>query len=110
MIATIQSANLMLRFLLEIVLLGVAAFVAWRSFDRIWLRTAAAIATPLAVGILWATVVHGAHVPTAVRVGTQILLFGLAVAALARLGRRRLAAGYAVVIVANALLMTAWAQ
>jgi Protein of unknown function (DUF2568) len=110
MIATLQSANLMLRFVLEIVLLAIAAFVGWRSFDRTWLRVAAAVAAPLAVGVLWATVVHGAHVPPAVRLGTQIVLFGLAVTALARLGRRRLAAGFAIVVVSNALLMTAWAQ
>jgi hypothetical protein len=110
MIATLQSANLMLRFLLELALLAVAAVVTWRSFDRGWVRVAAAAAAPLAVGVLWATVVHGAHVPAAVRLGTQIVLFGMAVVALARLGRRRLAAGFAAVVVANAVLMTAWAQ
>ena len=110
MIATLQSANLMLRFLLELALLAVAALVAWRSFERTWVRLAAATAALGAVGVLWATVVHGAHVPASVRLGTQVVLFGLAVVALARLGRRRLAAGFAAVVVANALLMTAWAQ
>jgi hypothetical protein len=110
MIATLQSANLILRFFLELALLAVAALVAWRSFDRTWLRVAAATAAPLAVGVLWATVVHGAHVPAPVRIATQVVLFGLATAGLARLGRRRLAAGFAAVVVANAVLMTAWAQ
>jgi hypothetical protein len=110
MIATLQSANLMLRFLLELTLLAVAALAAWRSFDRGWVRLAASTAAPLAVGVLWATVVHGGQVPAPVRLATQVVLFGLAVAALIRLGRRRLAAGFAAVVVANAVLMTAWAQ
>jgi hypothetical protein len=110
MIATLQSANLLLRFLLELTLLAVAALVAWRSFDRTGVRVAAATVAPLAVAVLWATVVQGAQVPAPVRLGTQVVLFGLAVVALARLGRRRLAAGFAAVTVANAVLMTVWAQ
>jgi hypothetical protein len=110
MITLVQNVNLAVRFGVEVALLVAVGYAAWRGIPRRGLRVCAATALPLAVAVVWATVVHGAAVPEAARLGAQIVLFGAAVTGLVLVRRARLAAGFAAVAVLNAGLMSLWAQ
>jgi hypothetical protein len=109
MLTTIHSANLALRFCLEMALLAVVGLWAWRSFEG-RLQVAATIGLPLVVMTIWGSVVHGAGVPGAVQFGTQVVLFAAAAVALVRIRHANLAALFGVAVVVNALLMAVWAQ
>lgn len=110
MLALLQNANLAVRFALEIGLLTAVGYAAWRGIPRRGLRLFAVIALPLSVAFVWATVVHGNGVPAAVQLGAQVVLFTAAVTGLVLVRRSRVAAGFAAVALANAALMTVWAQ
>ncbi|MGN6751595.1 MAG: DUF2568 domain-containing protein [Intrasporangium sp.] len=106
----LQSANLAIRFLLELTVLAAVTVLAVRSIQPVVLRSAAAAAAPLAVATVWATVVHGPGVPSWLRATAQIVVFGAAALSIVRLGRPRFALGFAVVAAANAALMALLAQ
>jgi hypothetical protein len=110
MATIIEPANLALRFLLELGILGATGYCAWRSIERPRLAVAAAVTVPLVIATVWATVVHGAGVPRPVQIATQVLLFGVAVAALIGTGFPKLAAAFGSLALANAVLMLALAQ
>jgi Protein of unknown function (DUF2568) len=110
MLSLLQNANLALRFALELALLGAVGCAAWRLVPQGGLRVVATVGLPLAVAVVWATVVHGAGVPGPVRLAAQVVLFGATVAGLAAARHVGLAAGFAAAVLANAVLMTLWAQ
>lgn len=104
------ATNLEVRFLLELGLLVVFAYVPWRTIRPRGARITASIALPVLVAIIWATVVHGESVPQPARLAVQIILFAAAVVSLAYVGRPRLAAAFALVALVNAGLMVLWSQ
>jgi hypothetical protein len=110
MLTLLQNTNLAVRFALEVALLVAVGYAAWHGIPRRGLRLVAVLALPVAVAVVWATVVHGAEVPAAVRVAAQVVLFGAAVTGLVLVRRARLAAGFAALVAVNAGLMTLWAQ
>jgi|tagenome__1003787_1003787.scaffolds.fasta_scaffold20090940_1 hypothetical protein len=110
MLSMIQTTNLAVRFALELALLAAAGYCAWRTVPHRGLRAVAVVGLPLAVAVVWATVVHGPDVPSAIRLATQVGLFAAAVVALAALNRSRVAATLAAAFVLNAALMALWAQ
>jgi hypothetical protein len=110
MLSLLQDANLALRFGLELALLGAVGYAAWRLVAPGSVRAVAVVGLPLAVAAVWVTVVHGAGVPGPVRLAAQVVLFGVAVAGLAAVRHIGLAAGFAAAVIANAVLMTVWAQ
>lgn len=91
-----QSANLALRFGLELVSLVAVACWAWVAAATLAGKICAALAAPLAVAVIW-TVIQGESVPGAVQLLAQVAVFAAAAAAILRLGRPRLAAAFVVV-------------
>lgn len=108
MLTIAENLNLAVRLGVELALLAAVGYWAWRTV-RGRARVATTIAAPLAVAIIWATVVHGTG-PAAVRLGTQVLLFAVATAALLAVHRPRLVAAFVSVVTVNAALMAVWAQ
>ena len=104
----IATANLALRFVLELAGLAALAYAAFQSVDgpARWL---AAIGAPILLGLLWAFVVApGAANPIAAplrEIIGSIALLGAA-GALALAGHTRPAVAFAVLIVANQVLLT----
>lgn len=110
MLSLLQNTNLAVRFGLELALLAAVSYTAWRTMPTGVLRLVGAVAVPILVAVVWATVVHGSGVPAAVQVGTQVLLFAAAACGLAAVHHTRLGASFAALAVVNAVLMTVWAQ
>ena len=110
MLAAAQSANLVLRFVLELALLTAVAAAAWQASEPGVVRWLAVTAAPLGVAAGWVLVVHGEHVPAPARAAGQLVALGVAVASLLRLHDARTAAGFAVLALVNAALLAAWNQ
>jgi len=110
MLDLLQTANLAIRFGVEIALLVAVGYTAWRALPHRGLRLLATITLPVAVAVVWATVVHGTAVPQTARVGAQLALFAVGAAGLAAVRRVRLATAFATVALVNAGLMAIWAQ
>jgi Protein of unknown function (DUF2568) len=103
------TTNLAVRFALELSVLAAAAAWTWRIMPAGWPRISAAIAVVIALGTIWATVVHGASVPAAAQLGTQIVIFAAATLAIAEVWRPVPAAAFAAVALVNAVLLAATA-
>lgn len=101
------TANLAIRFLLELTILGAAAAWTWRALSTGWARVAATVAVVIVVSTIWAAVVHGASVPAAAQFYTQVVIFVGATLAIARVWRPAPAAAFAAVALINAVLLAA---
>jgi hypothetical protein len=108
-----KSANLALRFILELCIL--IALGLWGV--QTGSTTAGKIALGLAVPLLGAVVWGSFIAPRArwrprdpLRLVLELVVFGLAVAALLAVGRPLLALLFALAVAANELLMAAWGQ
>ena len=110
MLVAAQSANLVLRFVLELALLTAVAAAAWQASEPGPVRWLAVTAAPLLVAAGWVLVVHGEHVPAPVRAGGQVVALAIAVASLVRVCDARTAAGFAGLALVNAALLAAWHQ
>ena len=109
----VKSANLALRFLLELCALAATAYWGATSQRRRGGRTLLAVAAPLTVGVVWMLFVSpGAtiHTPPVVRFLVELAVFGAATAALLRRGRVALAAALGLCYAVNRALMAAWDQ
>ena len=111
MLAAAQNLNLLVRFLLELALLGVVAAAAWRSLRPSAPRLAGVVLLPALVAVGWVVLVHGDSMPQPVRATAQIAALALGIVALRRLDFRvstiSVLAGLAV---ANAVLLVIWNQ
>lgn len=101
------TANLALRFLLEMAILSAAGLWTWRALPVGWLRIVAAVAVVCLIATVWATVVHGAAVPAPARLAAQIVIFAAATLAIADLWQPQTAAAFAGIVLANAALLAA---
>ena len=113
MIAALRVANLAVRFLLELASLGTFAY--WGATLPVGrgLRSAAAVAIPLAVAVLWGIFISPkARIPTGRlgRAGLGLVVFLAAAAALHARGQTRLALGFGVVAVVSSLVLYALPQ
>ena len=109
----VKSANVVLRFALELCVLAALAY--WGATAKLHLvgRIALAITVPLAAAVAWALIVApGAplHVGLTARFAVELLVFGTAVAALVARRRVALAVILAVVYMLNRTLMIIWHQ
>lgn len=109
MITALQQANLVLRFLLELGMLGLVALAVWRLPRRPLARIIASAIAVLAVSVLWALVVHSGA-PAPIRLAVQVALFTVAGWSLASRRRRTAAVAFLAVVLGNAALMGAWHQ
>lgn len=109
----IKSANLGLRFLLE--LCALAALGYWGfHMGKGWLaRVGLGLGAPLAAALVWGAFVAPLarfSVPEPVRLGLELVVFGSGVAALYTAGRPTLAWAFALTVVVNRSLMFVWGQ
>ena len=109
----VKSANLLLRFLLELCALAALAYWGATAKVHIAARVALAITVPLAAAVAWALIVAPnapRHAAPVVRIGVEVLVFVTAIAALAARQRFVLALIFAVLYIINRTLMIIWHQ
>lgn len=109
----LKSANLALRFLLELAGLAALAYWGFHTGTRSLTKWGLGIGAPVAVAVVWALFVAPnatITMPDAVRIGLQVIVFGAAAFGLYVTARRSVAIGYAIVVVLNAALMAVWNQ
>ncbi len=112
-ISVIQSANLALRFALELSALGALGYWGCRTGTHPAAKLALGIGVPLTAALIWSTVVApGASiaVPRPVHLLLQVAFFGLAAAGLIAARRPSLAWVFGVAALLNGVLMFIWAQ
>lgn len=108
-----QTANLGVRFLLELTALAILGYWGYRSGSSTNTKVGLAAGIPLVAALIWATFVAPnatVHLATPLHALLQVVVVGAAAAALASLHRTSLAAGYGATVIANAALMAAWGQ
>ena len=107
-----RTANLGLRFLLELALLG--ALAVWGfSLDSTWLSVVAGIGAPvIAAGVwgLWIAPKSERRLTDPSRLALELLLFAAAAVALAAAGRTALAAAFVALVLVQEVLMQLWHQ
>jgi hypothetical protein len=109
----LRSANLVLRFLLELCALAALGYWGASAKPQLAGRILLAIAVPLVAVVVWALIVAPrapVQVPAAIRFGVELLVFAAAIAAL--LARQRLVLGvvFVVLYIINRSLMAVWHQ
>jgi hypothetical protein len=109
----IKSANLALRFLLELCVLTATAYWGATGQRRRGRRLLLAVAAPLTVGVVWMLfVAPGAtiHTGPVVRFLVELAVFAAAASALLRRGHLVLAGVLGLGYAANRALMAVWHQ
>jgi hypothetical protein len=104
----IKSANLALRFLLELCALGALGYWGFKTGSSTLTKIGLGLGAPLVAAVIWGLFVAPATpvaVPELVPLVLQVVVFGLAAAGLAATGHRTLTVLFALVVVANAILM-----
>jgi Protein of unknown function (DUF2568) len=109
----VKSANLVLRFLLE--LCALAALAYWGATTRfhLALRILLAIAVPLTAALVWGLIVAPSaplRVGSVARFGVELLVFAAAIVALIVRHRMVLALILALLYIINRVLMAVWDQ
>lgn len=110
---TIKSANLAVRFIVELCALAALAYWGSRTGGEPGVRLAAGIGAPLLAALIWGTFVvpkSAVQLPAPVTVILGLGILALAAAALASAGRPILATAFAVIVVINAALLSVWDQ
>jgi hypothetical protein len=108
-----RTANLALRFLLELCALAALGYWGAHAGGTGAIRIALALAAPLAAALVWGALVAPRAViraPNAVRLVAECVVFGAALAALAAAGRTRWAVILGLAILLNEILLTMWDQ
>jgi len=106
----IESANLLLRFVLELGMLGAVAYWGFKTGDGAAMKALLGVGAPLLMAVVWGTFISpkaAVEVPAAAWLGIQAVLFGAAAAALATLVSPAAASAFLLVVVANGALMAA---
>jgi|SRR5579884_2448708 len=109
----IHSANLGLRFILELCALAALGCWGWRTGGTTLTKLGLAAGAVIATAVVWGTFVApnaSVTVPSPLHVLLEVLVFGTAAAALYTLHRPTMASAFAIAVVANAALMAAWGQ
>ena len=109
----VQSANLALRFGLELCARGALGYWPLRSVRALLPRVSLAVAAPLLAAVVWGVFVSPkapVAVPGPLHLGLQLAILGAASAGLYATDHPRLALAFALVALANGALMAAWGQ
>ena len=109
----IRSLNLLVRFLLELCLLGAVGYWGFETGDGAGMQALLGIGGPLLIAVVWGLFISPkatVELPIAAWIGLQVLLFGGAAAALTAVGSPTLAAAFLLVVVANGALMALLGQ
>ena len=109
----IKSANLALRFLLELCALAALAYWGSQIGKGLIAKIGLGIGAPLLVVVIWGMMVApnaAVHLPGLVPFVLGLVILGLAAVALAAAGHPSLAVVFGVIVVINAALMLVWGQ
>jgi hypothetical protein len=109
----IKSANLALRFILELCALGALGYWGYQAGSGLLLKIVLAVGAPLLAAVVWgAFVAPKASVPVPVWLWLvlQALIFGFATAGLVATGHRTLAVAFVLAVVINGALLYVWRQ
>ena len=106
----LAALNLLIRFLLELCMLGAVAYWGFETGDNAVTKALLGIGTPLLMAVVWGVFISPKAafglrpVPW---VALQAVLFGIAAIALATFASPALAAAFLVIVAANGVLMPA---
>jgi len=106
-----KSANLLVRFLLELFALGALGYWGFVTGENVFVKAVLGLGAPVLAAVVWGLFVSPkAAVPLAMplRLLPEALVIGSAVAALLATGHPVLAAGFTVVAAVNRLLVITW--
>ncbi|NGQ96263.1 YrdB family protein [Brevibacillus sp. SYP-B805] len=109
----IKSANLALRFFLELCGLAALGYWGFHTGKEPVTKSALGIGTPLLIAIVWAMLGSpGAPVKLSfpLRLLLELVVFGMPAIALYAAGKLGLAVTYGIVVVINRILMFIWQQ
>ena len=109
----IKSANLGLRFLLELCVLAALGYWGFKTGKESFGKIGLAIGAPLLVAVVWGVFVSpkaAVALPWSVHLLIELVIFGLATLALYAAGRPTLGWVLAVVFVINCVLIYVWRQ
>jgi hypothetical protein len=109
----LHSANLGLRFILELCALAALGYWGYRTGGTTLTKIALATGAVIVTAVVWGAFVApnaSVSVPGPVHLLLQVLVFGAAAGALFSLHRPSLASVFAAIVLANAALMAAWGQ
>jgi len=113
MLKTVQSVNLLLRFLLELAILAAIAFWGFSAWDNVGLKLATGVGIPLVIAAFWALFMAPSarrRLRSPVRHVAELPLFGAGVLALAAAGQPAAAAVFVLLYALNKTLMLVWKQ
>lgn len=109
----IKGANLLLRFLLELLALGALGYWGFMTGSATLTKVALGVGAPLVAAVVWGTFLSPrapVQLPWGVVLVLQAVVFASAAAALAATGNRTLALVFGVIVLTNAILMYVWQQ
>lgn len=108
-----KSANLALRFLLELCLLVALGYWGFRAGEGLLGNIVLGLGAPLLAAVVWGIFISPrARLPVSrpVRLVMELVLFGAAVVALAAAGQPGLAIAFALIVLINEVLLLVWKQ
>jgi hypothetical protein len=106
-VEVVASANLAVRFALEVGALAALACAGFRAPGRRSAQVGLAVGAPLVAAVVWSVLVApgpDTRLPDPWRLIPELLVFGSAAAGLALAGRPRLGAAFAAAAVLNSVL------
>lgn len=109
----IKSANLALRFLLELGVLGALGYWGFQTGNGTLMKWISGLGAPILAAVVWGTFVAPkatVELSAPLHLLVELAVFGLATLSLYRAGQTNLAAAFGLVYVINRILMTIWGQ
>jgi hypothetical protein len=106
----IESLNLLIRFLLELCMLGAVGYWGFTTGDGAATKALLGVGGPLLMAVVWGSFISPkatVELPAAAWIGLQAVLFGAAAAALAHFTSPALAVSFLAVVAVNGALMGA---
>jgi len=103
-----ESLTLLVRFLLELAMLGALGYWGFKTGDSALATWALGLGAPLAAAVVWGMFIAPKstfEVPAPVWIGLQVVLFGAAAVALATVAPDQLAAIFLAVVVLDGAAM-----
>jgi hypothetical protein len=100
----LAASNLLLRFLLELCMLGAVAVWGFKTGDNAAMQALLGVGAPLLMAVVWGVFVSPkatVKLSPAAWIGLQAVLFGAAAVALTTFASPALAAGFLVVVALN---------
>ena len=109
----LRTANLVVRFLLELLTLLALGYWGFRTGDELVARIGLAVAAPLSVAVVWGIFGSPAApvpLPSRARLGLEVVLFGTAAVGLYLVGHPVVAGAFGALVAANYALLVYWEQ